>query len=64
MSTNGIGPQLGSTRRVTRASLTPTLSEAQPFAARWQWEIVDTPPSTPGTYRRPAPRRKAPRRIA
>lgn len=43
--TNGIGPKLQSTTRVTRASLTPSLSEAHPFAARWQFEINDTPPA-------------------
>lgn len=61
MSTNGIGPKLDSTHRVTRESLTPSLSEAHPFAARWQFEIDDTPPA-PATFRVAVPRnRVAPR---
>lgn len=46
---NGIGPKLGSTVRVTRESLTPTLHEAASATARWQFEIDDTPPEP--TYR-------------
>lgn len=59
--TNGIGPKLLSTHRVTRASLTPSLSAAHPFAARWQFEIDDTPPPA-ATYRAAFRRRMAIRR--
>lgn len=60
---NGIGPKLQSTARVTRASLTPSLSEAHPFAARWQFEIDDTPPPAAPPLRVAVPYRLAAPRL-
>lgn len=57
--TNGIGPRLLSTHRVSRQSLTPSLSQSEPATSRWQFEVNDTPPVRP--FRAAVRRRMAPR---
>lgn len=58
--TNGIGPRLKSTHRVTRESLT-SLHKASQATTRWQFEIDDTPPEPP--LRRAVSARRVARRL-